>query len=43
MAQLVLECFSQAELVEVADLNETLRGEGGFGSTGVAAQPAGTI
>lgn len=34
IAQLVLERCVLAEPVEVADLGDTLRGEGGFGSTG---------
>jgi dUTP pyrophosphatase len=35
VAQLVLQAVVRAELVEVDDLGETRRGEGGFGSTGV--------
>lgn len=34
IAQLVLTPFYQATFDEVSDLSETLRGEGGFGSTG---------
>lgn len=34
IAQMVVAPVSRAELVEVADLDETARGEGGFGSTG---------
>ena len=34
IAQLVLAPVVQARWVEVADLDETARGEGGFGSTG---------
>ena len=34
IAQLVIAPVVQAELVEVAELDETARGEGGFGSTG---------
>ena len=34
VAQLVLQRIERAELTEVADLGETVRGEGGFGSTG---------
>ena len=34
IAQLVLERISMAELEELPSLNETDRGEGGFGSTG---------
>ncbi|MCG5242726.1 dUTP diphosphatase [Azospirillum doebereinerae] len=36
IAQAVIAQAPQAELVEVADLDETARGAGGFGSTGVA-------
>ena len=35
IAQLIVEKYTQTELVEVTDLSETERGEGGFGSTGV--------
>ena len=35
IAQMVVAKCEQAEFVEVAELNETQRGEGGFGSTGV--------
>lgn len=35
VAQLVISPIVQAELVEVEELDETLRGQGGFGSTGV--------
>ena len=35
IAQLVISPVVQAELVEVEELDETLRGQGGFGSTGV--------
>ena len=35
IAQLVLERFEVAEIEEVTELGETVRGEGGFGSTGV--------
>lgn len=35
IAQLILEQIVQAEIVECASLEETERGEGGFGSTGV--------
>lgn len=34
IAQLVLQRVERAEIVEVEDLGETQRGEGGFGSTG---------
>jgi dUTP pyrophosphatase len=36
IAQLVVAPVSRAALVVVADLDETLRGAGGFGSTGVS-------
>jgi dUTP pyrophosphatase len=35
IAQLVPAAVTQARFAEVADLDETARGEGGFGSTGV--------
>lgn len=35
IAQLVIQPIARVELAEVADLDETSRGEGGFGSTGV--------
>lgn len=35
LAQLVIQPVVSADLVEVAELDETVRGEGGFGSTGV--------
>lgn len=38
VAQLVLEKIALAEVVEVTDLEETTRGSGGFGSTGVATK-----
>ncbi len=34
IAQLIVAPVSQADLVEVSELSETLRGEGGFGHTG---------
>lgn len=34
IAQLVITPFLTAQYVEVAELNDTTRGEGGFGSTG---------
>ena len=36
IAQLILEKHAVAEVVQVEDLDETVRGEGGFGSTGVS-------
>jgi dUTP pyrophosphatase len=38
IAQLILERYETAEIVEVEDLEATDRGEGGFGSTGVEAK-----
>ncbi|XP_065880458.1 deoxyuridine 5'-triphosphate nucleotidohydrolase [Euphorbia lathyris] len=35
IAQLIIERIMTPDVVEVEDLDETLRGEGGFGSTGV--------
>lgn len=35
IAQFVIQPVAYAELVEVSQLDETVRGEGGFGSTGV--------
>ena len=40
IAQLVVQRVQQARLVEVAELSSTLRGAGGFGSTGVKVKPA---
>jgi dUTP pyrophosphatase len=37
VAQLLLQRVGRAEVVEVAELGETARGDGGFGSTGVAS------
>jgi len=34
IAQIVFNKFESAELIEVDELSETVRGEGGFGSTG---------
>jgi dUTP pyrophosphatase len=36
IAQLILEKYQPARVVEVSDLGETDRGSGGFGSTGLA-------
>ena len=36
IAQLVLEKIAQAEVLECENLDETERGEGGFGSTGIS-------
>jgi dUTP pyrophosphatase len=35
IAQLVIAKYDQAEWIQVSELSETNRGEGGFGSTGV--------
>lgn len=35
IAQMVISKYEQAEIIEVSDLDETVRGKGGFGSTGV--------
>jgi dUTP pyrophosphatase len=35
IAQMVIAKYEQAQIVEVDNLDETARGEGGFGSTGV--------
>lgn len=37
VAQLILERIVTPEVAEVEDLDDTTRGAGGFGSTGVAA------
>ena len=41
VAQLILERIARLPVVEVADLDATDRGAGGFGSTGVSAGDAG--
>jgi len=40
IAQMVIAPVTRAVLIEVAALDETIRGEGGFGSTGVAESGA---
>lgn len=40
VAQLLLQRVGYAEVVEVEALDDTARGEGGFGSTGTGASPA---
>ncbi|MCS6821675.1 MAG: dUTP diphosphatase [Microscillaceae bacterium] len=35
IAQMVITTYQKVQLVEVENLSETLRGEGGFGSTGL--------
>jgi dUTP pyrophosphatase len=37
IAQMVFARFERGELLEVTELEETVRGEGGFGHTGVTA------
>ncbi len=37
VAQLILERIATPEVVEVEDLDNTERGAGGYGSTGIAA------
>jgi dUTP pyrophosphatase len=41
IAQLVLAPVSRAAMQEVSSLDETARGEGGFGSTGLSKRAAG--
>jgi dUTP pyrophosphatase len=41
IAQLVIQKVEEATLVRVAELEETARGEGGFGSTGRSSQADG--
>lgn len=36
IAQMIIEKYTQTTLTEVDELDETVRGDGGFGSTGVA-------
>ena len=35
IAQMIIAKYQQAEIIEVDDLEETARGDGGFGSTGI--------
>ena len=37
IAQMIIEKYTMTQLTEVEELDTTVRGEGGFGSTGVAA------
>jgi len=37
VAQLILERIATPEVLEVTDLDATVRGAGGYGSTGVSA------
>lgn len=38
IAQLIIEKYTPTQLVEVDDLDDTARGQGGFGSTGVSSE-----
>jgi hypothetical protein len=38
IAQLILERVSMVDAIRVEELSDTVRGEGGFGSTGVSAR-----
>ena len=40
IAQMIIEKYTMTTLAEVTDLSETVRGDGGFGSTGVAEKKA---
>jgi dUTP pyrophosphatase len=42
IAQMVIARVDRADFTEVAELPKTERGVGGFGSTGVGREPAGT-
>jgi dUTP pyrophosphatase len=43
IAQLILEKVCMTDAVEVSELDDTVRGEGGFGSTGVSSKKQRTI
>ncbi len=43
IAQLVVAPVARAALIEVASLDQTARGSGGFGSTGVSSGPAQSV
>ena len=43
IAQLIIEKYTPTELVEETDLDDTARGAGGFGSTGVSANGKRTV
>lgn len=43
VAQLVIEVISTPEVKVVEELSKTERGEGGFGSTGVATKPTDAV
>ena len=38
IAQMIIEKYTMTTIAEVTELDETVRGEGGFGSTGITAQ-----
>ena len=38
IAQMIIEKYTMTQLTEVTELDETVRGEGGFGSTGLKAE-----
>ena len=40
---MIIEKIEPTEVVEVNDLSETLRGEGGFGSTGILSENKGEL
>ena len=40
---MIIEKYTMTDLAEVADLNDTARGAGGFGSTGVERLQKGTV
>ena len=40
IAQMIIEKYTMTDLVEVEALDDTIRGEGGFGSTGVGEKKA---
>ena len=40
IAQMIIEKYTMTSLLEVETLDDTARGAGGFGSTGVAAAPS---
>ena len=43
IAQLIIEKYTLTTLTEVETLDETVRGAGGFGSTGTAKLPEGGV
>lgn len=38
IAQVIIEKITDTEIIEVEDLNDTERGQGGFGSTGISQE-----